>query len=198
LKKCTKCEVTQVLANFYKSKTNRDGYINTCKICRSEMSRNGYLRNREKVIRTTRAYSAANKDKISERKKAYHIANREELQKYWREYYSKNKDRMNESSRLYHSLNKEKAQNYSLTKLYGITLVERDLMLKGQGGCCTICSIPEQEASRGRLHVDHNHTTGLVRGLLCHACNTAIGLLRDSPDITMKATEYLIKHQKIT
>lgn len=67
-------------------------------------------------------------------------------------------------------------------------------LLEAQGGCCAICGGTEntgRAVKSKRLHVDHNHSTGTVRGLLCHGCNTGIGLLRDSSDLLRSAINYL-------
>lgn len=79
----------------------------------------------------------------------------------------------------------------SLTKRaarYGITPTEFAARYKKQGGCCGIC---QQTPGIKGLAVDHCHETGHVRGLLCGRCNTAIGLMRDDPDILRSAIEYL-------
>jgi hypothetical protein len=47
-----------------------------------------------------------------------------------------------------------------------------------------------------KLFVDHNHNTGKVRELLCHGCNTGIGLMQDDVDLLQKALDYLIKHKE--
>lgn len=61
-----------------------------------------------------------------------------------------------------------------------------------QGGVCAICLGPPAEGDRGdRLHVDHDHVTGEVRGLLCSHCNTALGKFRDDPARLRRAAEYL-------
>lgn len=62
-------------------------------------------------------------------------------------------------------------------------------MLAQQGGVCGICK--DERTSDRRFHIDHDHETGAVRGLLCHACNTGIGSLRDSPDLLRAALTYL-------
>jgi hypothetical protein len=57
-------------------------------------------------------------------------------------------------------------------------------MFEQQGGVCAACGLPENRMNarlKGRLHVDHDHVTGQVRGLLCANCNAALGLLRDEP-----------------
>lgn len=64
-------------------------------------------------------------------------------------------------------------------------------LLVVQGFVCAICGKPHEENKNKRLHVDHCHTTGAVRGLLCPACNTAIGKMKDSPDRLRAAADYL-------
>lgn len=59
------------------------------------------------------------------------------------------------------------------------------LLLKG----CAICKGPPN--GRGRYHFDHDHKTGVFRGLLCSSCNVAIGLFRDSEQILKSAIVYL-------
>ena len=79
-----------------------------------------------------------------------------------------------------------RAQNL---KRYGLTPEAFDAMSRGQNGCCAIC---EQQPDH-TLYVDHCHTTGAVRGLLCRKCNFAIGLLEDSPERLDAAKRYLQK-----
>ena len=68
---------------------------------------------------------------------------------------------------------------------YGITTLEYEKMLSDQNNKCKIC----QEEKK--LFVDHNHETGIVRGLLCHHCNTMLGLAKDSPQTLEGAIAYL-------
>lgn len=72
---------------------------------------------------------------------------------------------------------------------YGLTVYKFHLLAEQQGGKCAICRTTPQ--SIGELLVDHNHQTGEVRGLLCIACNTGIGHLKDSPDVLRNAVSYL-------
>lgn len=107
------------------------------------------------------------------RKKAYHkSASKKEYQK---RYYEENKDRQ---------------RCKSFQKLYGITLEEYNQMLEEQDNQCGICGVQESEADV-KLSVDHCHETGIIRGLLCRACNTGIGNLRDSIELLEKAVDYL-------
>ena len=82
----------------------------------------------------------------------------------------------------------------SIKKLYGITEEEYLEMYESQGGVCKICGMAETSTHRKvvkRLAVDHCHTTGKIRGLLCASCSTGLGLFRDTPDLLIKASNYL-------
>lgn len=83
----------------------------------------------------------------------------------------------------------EKARAYHLLSTYNLTAEEYERMFAEQNGVCACCGQPEKKTRRKNarservflLHVDHCHTTGRVRGLLCNACNTALGLLEENP-----------------
>lgn len=84
---------------------------------------------------------------------------------------------------------------------YGISLEEYNAKLKEQGGCCAICRNPERKLSKGGLEmqplcVDHNHTTGKIRGLLCSGCNLAIGNMKENIDYLLSAVTYLRKYDE--
>ncbi len=85
-------------------------------------------------------------------------------------------------------------------KAHGIylTAAEYRKMLLDQQGLCAICGNPERRKRNGkitRLQVDHNHSTGKVRGLLCSACNTALGLLGESVERICGMIEYLRQYE---
>ncbi len=76
----------------------------------------------------------------------------------------------------------------NLKSKYGLSPDDYDLIFAAQGGKCAICTQPPGDK---RLHVDHDHETGEIRGLLCSCCNTAIGQLQDDPDLAQAAADYL-------
>jgi hypothetical protein len=81
-----------------------------------------------------------------------------------------------------------------LTRIYGITLADYYRMYEEQEGLCKICQtegFTMKACHKLKLVVDHCHTTGVVRGLLCHNCNRALGLLHDDLDCLDRAKEYL-------
>lgn len=77
---------------------------------------------------------------------------------------------------------------------YNITEADYAKMLAAQGGRCRVCNGPPDKDT-GLLHVDHDHTTGEVRSLLCRGCNTALGNIRDDPQRAARLSEYLAAHQ---
>lgn len=81
-----------------------------------------------------------------------------------------------------------------LKKQYGLTIEDIKIMLKNQNYKCAICGreiFLHGSSKELTAHVDHDHKTGKVRGLLCNACNTGIGLLKDSPLFLANALKYL-------
>lgn len=93
--------------------------------------------------------------------------------------------------------NPDRYREYDLRKSFGIGIAEYNATLESQGGVCAICERPERAVRDGEpLHLaqDHDHTTGKNRGILCGACNKAIGKFEDNPDFLRNAIVYLAKH----
>ncbi len=82
-----------------------------------------------------------------------------------------------------------------LWKHYRIRLSEYEALYKAQGGNCACCGIHESTFKRN-LHVDHDHETGIVRGLLCTQCNPGIGYFKHSIERLEMAIGYLNKFKK--
>ena len=81
-----------------------------------------------------------------------------------------------------------------LRSKYGITFEMFEQMSEAQGHVCAICKEPEIIMQNGKVKafsVDHNHTTGQVRGLLCKNCNVSLGGFRDNITYLKSAIEYL-------
>ncbi len=92
----------------------------------------------------------------------------------------------------------KKSTKHRLRVKYGMSLDEMHSMLTDQNFKCKICEYPISEyVGRGGDRnsvacVDHNHETGVVRGILCHRCNAALGLLRDDIDVINRLKNYLL------
>lgn len=105
--------------------------------------------------------------------------------------------RYREEAREWARLNPDKHKNSRLKLSYGIDIAEYNRMVESQCGGCAICGAKhclDKDPRSGKqrmLHVDHCHTSGKVRGLLCSNCNKGIGLFYDSPGNLESAAEYL-------
>ncbi len=79
-------------------------------------------------------------------------------------------------------------RHYHLQRRYGISATQVDELVTEQGGLCAICRTGKAE------HVDHEHLTGRVRGMLCFNCNGGLGQFKDNPDVLKRAVAYLEEH----
>jgi len=111
-----------------------------------------------------------------------------------------NKDKKDEKDKEWKKQNPSKVKNsyykYNLKRKFNLSEQDYEQMLTSQEGCCAICR--QTYCSTGyRFAVDHCHVTGKIRGLLCQACNTGIGKLKDNVDLLKRAIEYLEKDQAL-
>ncbi|WP_353963746.1 endonuclease VII domain-containing protein [Streptomyces sp. NBC_00237] len=84
-----------------------------------------------------------------------------------------------------------------LRRNFGLTPEKYKVMLDAQNGGCAICGRAAEEVGdrvSRRLAVDHCHSSGRIRGLLCRACNVAIGQLRDDPELIRRAAAYVMEN----
>jgi hypothetical protein len=113
-------------------------------------------------------------------------------QQRWR---AKNPEKVRAQAARQYIQNKDKWRKQwrkSLLKKYNLTAKEFDTRIEAQDHRCAICRRRFEELPTKRTAcIDHHHGTGQIRGLLCHSCNTAIGLFRDDPDRLRAAAEYL-------
>ena len=120
----------------------------------------------------------------------------------YQRYYQKNKDKVNERQRLerqtphakarrraWDAANQHKRRDKALCYKYGLQPGEFEKLLEAQDRKCAIC---RGDKPRGRnWHVDHDHETGLFRGILCKPCNTALGSFGDTVEGVQRALDYL-------
>lgn len=140
---------------------------------------------RQKDRERTAAYRRANPDKVREinrrsREKAKVDPDRVvKLRDYQLRYREKNRETL---------VAKERERKF------GISHAEYAELHQRQGGVCAICKKPETATRNGKvksLAVDHCHSTGRIRGLLCADCNTGIGKLKEDRNIFLAAIQYL-------
>lgn len=121
------------------------------------------------------------RENAARRQAKWRRANHDKYVAYLREYHQARKDDPE-----YRRRRREAMVFYT----YGITPEELDALIEKQGGRCVICSGPPNGPGT-RLHIDHCHQTGRVRGLLCAKCNTMIGLADNDPCRLRDAADYL-------
>lgn len=112
--------------------------------------------------------------------------------------YRSNADKFRQYANDYRKRKPETKLNYHLKTRYGISYAQYAELEEKQLGVCYICSKLPSQTSRStgklfRLHVDHNHVTGKVRGLLCDGCNRGLSGFRDDVELLRKAIGYLEK-----
>jgi hypothetical protein len=166
MKTCSKCHEELPVERFQRHATTADGRRPECHACGA-------------------AYS-----------KAYREAHREQTAATARRYRTRNRERRNAYSLAWAKAHPERAKRtqrrHLLKKYYGLSERDYDAMVASQGGLCGLCRRPP--GKRG-LAVDHDHSTGRVRALLCDSCNVALGLMRDDPALLRAAANYIEAHR---
>jgi hypothetical protein len=130
---------------------------------------------REKKTAYQKAWRAANPEKGA----AYREANRERLREANRRYYRKNKEKVSARILACRRANPEVARAANRRWSTGFCGQLVGALRKFQAGACAICAVHlnvEKRLSRQGECADHCHATGQPRGLICQACNTALGL----------------------
>lgn len=164
MRTCTKCKKEKPKTEFNRHSSCNEGLHTQCKSCCYERSNDWAKRNPDKVRGYCKSWEMRNRQR------------RSTLAAIWRK---NNKDKHRESVRW-----------AFIKREYGLTRDSFSSLLLSQGGGCAICGT-SNPGGVGSFHVDHNHITGVVRGLLCSNCNVAIGFLSDSASIAMRAMLYL-------
>jgi len=109
-----------------------------------------------------------------------------------KEYRESVKERQAVWAKEYNKNNRDKIRYKHLYDKYGVTKEWYFEQLEKQDNKCAICSCEEPKGNGNvHFHVDHCHSTGKVRGLLCSSCNTALGNFKDSTELMRKAIEYI-------
>mgnify|MGYP003625557836 CR=1 FL=1 len=123
--------------------------------------------------------------------------NKDILSKKRKEYYFKNKEHFLARAKTWSLNNKDKIRENKLKTKYNLTLDQYNKMLSDQNNSCKVCNIKFNiNIKMITPHVDHCHTTGKIRGLLCMNCNTSLGFLKEDTKIMQKLIEYVKEHNE--
>ena len=184
-KRCNACNYLLPLSDFNADERAKDGYNGSCRKCEKQRR----IENRicdipiEKICRKCQATKPIASFHVNRRNRDGHKSICDACS--------------NQQSKDYVSSNgkrdKEKTRDAWLWFNYRIRLVDFNKLLASQGGVCAICRTPPRGTES--FDVDHDHTSGGVRGILCSPCNRGLGQFTDSADLCRKAAEYLDKFE---
>jgi hypothetical protein len=127
-----------------------------------------------------RQYYKEHREEIIAKVRAWQVKNKEHRREYMRRYAQANKEKLRSNNKEWLAAHPGRDSDYHLVYRYGTKLTVYQEMLAAQRGRCAICG---EEPGRRRFHLDHDHTSGAVRGLLCGPCNHLLGNCRDDPAI---------------
>lgn len=163
---CNQCHIERPLDDFANDKNRRDGKSYTCKVC-----------NRAR----TSAWAKANPKRARERGTQWRIANRQRVRASSRKHYAKNQERILARTKARRAADPNRRaterwkwiyRNYQMTREQWLALFD------AQGARCGCCTSTEPGSKLG-WHTDHDHRTGVVRGIVCASCNVMLGGARD-------------------
>lgn len=143
-----------------------------------------------------KAYYESHREYYTKRALAWRAANREKANAWARRWHDANKGRAHATARRWRERHPDRTRELQIAakfRLYGITLDQYHAMLEQQGERCAICQRVIKPVGRS-THIDHDHATGKVRGLLCEQCNAGLGQFKDRPEVLRAAATYLERH----
>jgi hypothetical protein len=179
-KVCAKCEQTLPLESFGENKRYSDGRQSYCRPCFSEYMRDKRNPGWRATEADYRALAAMGQRRCRKCKGVFPATTEH--------FYASAKcvgGIQWECKECYGS----RVRTGKLSRLYGMTDADFSAMLADQGGGCAIN--PQHDMGGSNWHIDHDHDTGRVRGVLCKHCNTALGYARDDPATLRALADYL-------
>lgn len=112
--------------------------------------------------------------------------------KYYKQYYKNNDEKIKKRKASWREQNKESYQAYFDEWRYGIDRkVAIRLRKKRKNSKCHICGLSAKDVHKNILYIDHDHSDGKLRGLLCDKCNRGLGYFRDNQEFLRNAADYL-------
>ena len=149
-----------------------------------------YAENKDYYKKKQKVWRDKNPERLKELKSKSYYRNREKTLATVKAYQNKNRDVILKKAKENYKKNPELYKERRLKYKYGLTFADKEKMFAEQEGKCNICL---NNFQIHELHIDHNHKTNLVRGLLCPHCNTALGLVKEDTNILINMVNYLNK-----
>ena len=174
-KTCPKCKETKSVEMFSRDKNIKSGLRSACKVCCGDFRKEYGARNSARTNILIPAEKACTRCGITKSSEHFHKS-------------------LSDVSGLAGACKPCTAGAQRFLK-YGLSPDDYGRMLKEQNHQCAICAVDFKDMAKGAC-VDHNHTTGKVRALLCHSCNASIGLLKEDVATVHAAAAYLLRHSR--
>lgn len=175
------------------SKRDYGNVIITCVGCGIQLKRNGPNHKRCKPcakaeqLRINRVYHA--KEGTAEKRRRQRQDVRERINAQARARRAKNPAHYSAYHKEWIAKNRVKLSMQRRARVYGLSVDDIAGLISAQGDVCPVCGEPIDTSAR--FHVDHDHETGAIRGILHDPCNKGIGMLGDNPDRCERAAAYL-------
>ena len=167
-----------------------------------------YVNNRERILEREKLFRDGHKEQLrasykkyrqsdegKAKKEKYEQENAENLKAKRREWIIAHPEKGRESTKRWKERNPSYERKKHIRRKYGLTLEALRALEEEQNNLCALCQKPETIRDRSGgirpLSIDHDHISGEIRGLLCHRCNAALGLLNDSPELLRAAALYV-------
>lgn len=164
---------------------------NAKKEYRPKYSNEAYRRNKKRIRQVQETYRERNKELLAAKDREYYQKNRTERLEASKQYYRRDPEAARQRNRKHYlNITKEQRQEGWYQRKYGISVEDVRARFKAQGEQCAICGTTDMKQER-QLHLDHNHTTGQLRGVLCSKCNRGLGHFNDCEELLQKAILYL-------
>lgn len=190
-KKCSVCKKYKSYSEYYPySGRSKDGYRSSCKECGVKENRRWQEKNKlaDPVFIAERLCIRC--EKILPREAfGFSKSSKYHLKTICRKCTTKD-----HAIWMRKTTSKPKSREYRLKRVYGITQVDFETMLIRQNKLCANCAEVLENKSMGKsICIDHNHTTGRVRGILCHKCNSMSGAI-ERPGFLKEVMQYFAKY----
>lgn len=187
LKYCGACKQVLLKELFNKNRSTKDGFADWCKQC---------------MVVYQRQWEQENQKKMQHYRKEWEIQNKQRRQAQHQQWYQDNKESASTQMKIWYSDNRNKVlktqKEYELKNKYNLSLDDYYKKFDEQNGLCAICGQPEVLRTNeviNLLAVDHDHTTGEVRALLCRCCNLALRNIKENIKIAESMISYLKKYK---
>jgi hypothetical protein len=150
-----------------------------------------YVAHREECAAWTKAWNEKHREEIILRRKAWYSEHKKEIAEKAKVYRQKHKAKFRERNKISNFRNRENNHAWRRKNLYGLSQEAYYTLLGEQGGACAVCG--SDDWLTRVPHIDHDHITGKVRGVVCRKCNLALGHLGDDLNTAKSMVRYLEK-----